>query len=153
LDTNALFLPVRSGFPLEAEVDRWFPGACVLVTDAAFRELDQLVDRGTPKAAAARAFADRFERTAARNDADDAVLEVAVREDAIVVTADRELQGRLRRRGISVLSPRDRHRLELRPGLAAPTNRRGRSSRAAMVKKRSRLRAGEDRAVSHDARR
>ncbi len=95
LDTNALFLPIRSGFPLEAEIDRLFPGARVLVADSGVRELDRLVDRSTPGAAAARSLAERFVRTVAASEGDEAVVEVAVREGAIVVTADRELQTRL----------------------------------------------------------
>ncbi len=120
LDTNALFLPLRSGFPLEAEVDRILPGARLLVADATFRELDRLVERATPSAVGARAFAKRFVRVVAKGEGDDAVVEVATRKRAVVLTADRALQTRLRRRGISVLAPRDRHRLELQPGLPPP---------------------------------
>ena len=141
LDTNALFLPIRSGFPLEAEIDRLFPGARVLVADSGVRELDRLVDRSTPGAAAARSLAERFVRTVAASEGDEAVVEVAVREGAIVVTADRELQTRLGRRGIPVLAPRDRHRLELRPGRSRPAVQRdARARRSRNSPRRSRSR-------------
>ncbi|MGI0130698.1 MAG: hypothetical protein ACREDE_00540 [Thermoplasmata archaeon] len=115
LDTNALFLPIRTGFPLELEIARTVPGARVVVAASGLRELDRLVDRATPGASGARALASRFAVAPTRAEGDDAVLAVALRERAIVVTADRALQLRLRARGISVLAPRDRHRLELRP--------------------------------------
>ncbi|MGA8302308.1 MAG: hypothetical protein WA691_07690 [Thermoplasmata archaeon] len=123
LDTNALFLPIRSGFPLEAEVARFVPGARILIAESGIRELDRLVDRATPAAAGARALADRFARTPTRAEGDEAVVEVALRERAIVVTSDRGLQERLRRCGISILVPRDRHRLELRPGRSTRSRR------------------------------
>jgi rRNA-processing protein FCF1 len=113
-----LFLPIRSGFPLEAEVARFVPGARILIAESGIRELDRLVDRATPSAAGARALAEKFARTPARAEGDEAVVEVALRERAIVVTSDRGLQERLRRSGISILVPRDRHRLELRPARA-----------------------------------
>jgi rRNA-processing protein FCF1 len=121
LDTNALFLPIRTGFPLDAEIGRLVPGARVLVASSGIRELDRLVERATPGAAGARALAEKFARTAVASDGDDSVVEVAVRERAIVVTADRGLQERLRAAGLSVLAPRDRHRLELRPPRSEPS--------------------------------
>ncbi len=132
LDTNALFLVVQAHFPLEAEVDRHRPGAVLLVPSSVVGELDRLVDASTPGAAAARAVAERFDRvgTVARGDA--GVMDAAERSGAWVVTADRALQARLRRRGITVLRPRDRSRLDLVPGRPPTEPRapsRGRSSR------------------------
>ncbi|MGA9840643.1 MAG: PIN domain-containing protein [Thermoplasmata archaeon] len=115
LDTNALFLPVRVGFPLESEIDRLFPGAKVVIADSGIRELDGLVEGRSPGAAGARSLARRFSPIPVRKRGDDAVVEAAVREHAVVVTADRGLQERLRRRGVTVLVPRDRHRLEVLP--------------------------------------
>jgi uncharacterized protein len=124
LDTNALFLPIRTGFPLEAEVARLLPGARLVVASSGIRELDRLTERRTPGASGARAFAEKFSQTPSRAEGDDAVLEVALRENAAVVTADRQLQQRLRRRGVRVLAPRDRHRLELRPAFPILAARR-----------------------------
>lgn len=100
-----------------------FPGSRILLPRSALRELDRLVARETPGAAAARRFADRFELTSAPGLGDDAVLAAALRERAVVVTADRDLQARLRRHGVPVLAPRDRHRLELRPAEPEPRRR------------------------------
>ena len=112
LDTNALFLPVRTGFPLEREVDRLCPGAVLGVLSSTFRELDRLVDRATPHASAARALAERYRRIPAPGRGDAAVVAAALRLRAKVVTADRGLRERLTAAGATVFSPRDRHRLE-----------------------------------------
>jgi len=80
------------------------------------RELDRLVERGTPAAAAARSLADRFARVASSGEADEALVALATRRGWPVVTADRELQHRLVDRGVPVLVPRDRRRLELHGG-------------------------------------
>jgi rRNA-processing protein FCF1 len=127
LDTNALFLPIRTGFPLESEVARLIPGGRVLVAASGVRELDRLVERATPGASGARALAEKFVWTPADLEGDDGVMEVALRERATVVTADRALQERLRSSGLAVLIPRDRHRLELQPArraLVTATRRR-----------------------------
>ena len=119
-----------------AEIDRLVPGARILIAASGIRELDRLKDRATPGAAGARALAEKFARTPARAEGDDAVAEVALRKRAIVVTADRGLQERLRASGISILAPRDRHRLELHPGRPEQLGRR--PARAARGKKPSR---------------
>jgi rRNA-processing protein FCF1 len=113
LDANAVFLPVRVGFPLDAEVGRLRPGAVLSLPASVVDELDRLVARGIPEAAAARALAARYPVVPAPGKGDDAVLRSAVRTRAWVVTADRALRERLTHRGVTVLSPRDRHRLEV----------------------------------------
>jgi rRNA-processing protein FCF1 len=121
LDTNALFLPVRTGFPLESEVARLLPGARLVVASSTVRELAALEARRTPLALGARAYASRFPVVDTEREGDAGVLDAAVRERATVLTADRELQERVRAAGLAVLVPRDRHRLELqRPVRTAP---------------------------------
>jgi len=131
LDTNILFLPVRGGFPLVREIDRLVPGARVIVAESTLREHDRLRDRSTPDSAVARSLADRFDRVPAVREGDSAVLEVALREGAVVVTADRALEARLRSAGISVLVPRDRHRLELLRARSVTPSRPGPHRRVA----------------------
>lgn len=114
LDTNALFFPVRSRFPLEAEIGRLVPGARIVVPQAVLDELDRLVERAEPDAGPARLLADRFEKVASTASGDEAIVRTAIRLRATVVTADRDLASRLRHAGAAVLAPRDRHRLELR---------------------------------------
>jgi len=115
LDANALLLPVRIRFPLEAEVDRLRPGARIAVPASVVDELDRLAARGVPQARAAAELARRYPVISVEGRGDRAVLELAVRRRAWVVTADRALAIRLQRAGLPVLVPRDRHRLELRP--------------------------------------
>ncbi|HTW77130.1 MAG TPA: twitching motility protein PilT [Thermoplasmata archaeon] len=130
LDTNALFLPVRRGFPLEAEIHRVVPGARLIVPSSARDELDRLATSGTRGAIAAREIAARYAVEPTDRPGDDGVLDVAGRLGAIVVTADRALQRRLVAAGIPILVPRDRHRLEPRagrgpsPGRTPPVRRR-----------------------------
>jgi len=113
LDANALLLAARTRFPLESEVARLHPGATLAVPASVVDELDRLVARGVPGARTAAALGQRLPQLAAVGRGDTAVLEAAVRYRAWVVTADQELEGRLRRSGVNVLVPRDRHRLEL----------------------------------------
>ncbi len=115
LDANAALLPFRSGFPLFAEVERLVPGAEVVVPVSVRVELDGLARRGVAHASAARAWVASLPTLATSGQGDDAIVRAAVRARASVTTADRALVERLRRAGVSVLTPRDRHRLELRP--------------------------------------
>jgi uncharacterized protein len=135
LDTNALFLPVRVGFPLDPEVDRHRGGAVVAVPASALQELDLLVARRTPGARAARALAEKYRVEPTRGRGDDAIVRAAVRLGAWVVTADRGLRDRLTAAGVTVLSPRDRHRLELSPGARPPPPRGVRRSPATVMKR------------------
>jgi rRNA-processing protein FCF1 len=128
LDTNALFLPFRAGFPLDAEIARHRPGARIVVASASLVELARLVERGAPGAPGARALADRYAIEPVTGAGDEAIVALAERLGATVVTADRELQLRLARQGIDVLVPRDRHRLEPRRGRAGGTARPSRSN-------------------------
>jgi rRNA-processing protein FCF1 len=123
LDTNALFLPVRVGFPLEEEVLRWVPGARLEVPASVLRELGRLVARRTRGAGAARTLAERYEVVPTRREGDDGVVDAAVRERAWVVTADRALRARLNALGVAVLVPQDRHRLTARPPTSPPSPR------------------------------
>ncbi len=121
---------MRAGFPLEAEVERLRPGATLAIPASVLGELDRLLDRETPDAASARALASRFLAVATIGRGDAAVRWAALRHDAWVVTGDRELRERLRRDGIPVLYPRDRHRLECFAAEKMPVPaRRGRRAR------------------------
>jgi len=130
VDTNVLFLVVRSGFPLEDEVDRLLPGARLMVPGSVVAELDGLAKSLTPGAMAARALSDRYSVVGTSERGDDGVIEAATRAHAWVATADRELRRRLAIRGITALVPRDRHRLEVVPGRAPSPTRARRAPRA-----------------------
>lgn len=129
LDANALFLPFDRGMELEAEIARWIPDGVIAVPRSALAELDHLRRRGTPHAALARALADRFPSLANPGRGDAAIVALARRRRAVVVTADRDLRDRLSGLGLAVLVPRDRARLTL-------VERRARPAAAATVKNR-----------------
>ncbi|HXY12116.1 MAG TPA: twitching motility protein PilT [Thermoplasmata archaeon] len=123
LDANALLLPVRARFPLRAEVERLLPGARLVVPSSVVEEVDRLVARGVPGARAAAALARSFLVVPAEGRGDQAILDLAVRRRAYVVTADRALAARLSAAGLVVLVPRDRHRLQVRPGRSSVLSR------------------------------
>ncbi|MGA9043658.1 MAG: hypothetical protein ACLP8V_01095 [Thermoplasmata archaeon] len=139
LDANALLLPVRTRFPLEAEVERVRPGAHLVVPTSVIEELETLAARGVPGARAATALAQKFPALAVAGRGDAAILNAAVRHGAWVVTADRALAERLRRRGVSVLVPRDRHRLDLHPGRVPTLSPPPTGARAEPARRRQRL--------------
>jgi rRNA-processing protein FCF1 len=130
IDTNVLLLAARRRFPFESEIDRLLPGARLVVPSSALRELDALVARRTVGSAVARELAGRFSVAPTARSGDEGVIDVADRTRGVVVTADRALQRRLVERGVGVLAPRDRGRLELRPPAAPqPLRRAPRSMR------------------------
>ncbi len=118
LDANALFLPFRTSLSLEQEVERLLPGAKILVPSSVVEELGRLQARNVPLAHAARELAERFPRVNVERSGDAGILEAALARGASVVTADRALALRLRARGVRVLRPRDRARLEQTERLA-----------------------------------
>lgn len=128
LDANALMLPIRTQFPLQKEVDRIRPGALLLVPSSVLHELDRLADRGVRGARAAVVLARGFPVVVATGRGDAGIVDAALRHHAWVVTADRALAEHLRTRGVSVLVPRDRHRLELHPGRSARSGGAGSGS-------------------------
>ncbi|MCI4350832.1 MAG: DNA-binding protein [Thermoplasmata archaeon] len=107
LDANALFLPFVAGTDLEGEIRRLIEQAEIRVPSSVLRELRRLVARGEAHAREALELAGRFAVTPNQGVGDAALVALARAGDA-VVTADRELQGRLRARGVEVLTPRDR---------------------------------------------
>ena len=117
LDTNALMMPVESEVRLFDELDRLLPAVDGhLAPDAVRDELDKLADGAGKEATAAsvgRDLLDRCTLAATEADyADDAVLELATREDVThAVTNDKPLKRRLLGAEIPVISLRGRNKL------------------------------------------
>lgn len=78
-------------------------------------ELDRLVARRVPNAPAARKLAERWAMLPSKGVGDAAVLATARTLHAVVASSDEKLLAQARLAGLSVLRPRDRARLELRP--------------------------------------
>jgi rRNA-processing protein FCF1 len=119
LDTNALMMPVECGVRLFDELERLLTDADdYLVPEAVRAELDTLADGAGNEATAAAVGLDLLERcTLAVTEADyadDAVLELATREDVThAVTNDNPLKHRLLDAGIPVISLRGRNKLAI----------------------------------------
>jgi rRNA-processing protein FCF1 len=120
LDTNALLLPFRERFPLDRELARVAPGRVVAVPRIARSELARLAAGGSVAARAALAWSAGLPVRESAGRGDGAVVRLAERLRAWVVTGDRALIDRLRGRGLTVLRPRERARLELLPGRRRP---------------------------------
>lgn len=115
LDTNALLLPFRERFPLLPEVERLAGDRVVGVPESVLRELERL-GGSAAFAVPALELAQRFPSVPTEGSGDDAIFDCARRCGAWVVTADRALAERLLAAGVTVLSPRGKQRLALRPG-------------------------------------
>ena len=113
LDTNALLMPFSMGLDVEGEVERVIGRCRIAVPRIAIAELEAMGSslRDGP---AALKYAARFPVEETVGLGDDAIVEVATRTGATVVTGDRGLIKRLRAAGLHVLRPRQRKRLELR---------------------------------------
>jgi len=113
LDANALLMPFQFKINLDLELKRLFGYPDVVVPSSVLGELANAVDKSA-KVALSLARKYRVIETDLRGD--DAVLDVAERLGAAVVTNDRELIGRIRERGLRVVRLRSSRHLELSGG-------------------------------------
>ncbi len=114
LDTNALLLPFTDGTDIQVEAEGILGAVRFVVPDAVVTELQTLAegqDATSRAATGALRLLKRFERAATDLPGDDAVLHVASRMQAAVLSNDRLLQGEARRRGLVVLASRGKGRL------------------------------------------
>jgi len=116
LDTNALMMPVECDVRLFEELARVGPSAEYLVPESVRAELAKLADGAGKEATAAAVGLDLLERCSVTDTdadyADDAVLELAEREDVThAVTNDKPLKRRLLDAGVPVISLRGGNKL------------------------------------------
>ncbi|MFC7140794.1 twitching motility protein PilT [Halosimplex aquaticum] len=117
MDTNALMMPVECDVRVFEELERVVDAGELLVPEAVLDELAKLADgRGKEATAASVGLdlaRDRCESVAHEEDyADDAVLEVAEREEVThAVTNDGPLKRRLLDAGVPVVSLRAENKL------------------------------------------
>jgi rRNA-processing protein FCF1 len=100
IDANGLLMPFQFRLNLDKEIARLLGEVPVLVPESVIGELERL---GTKDARAALALAAKYEITPTGLCGDDAVIDVAERYSAAVLTNDKELIGRLKKRMIPVL--------------------------------------------------
>lgn len=100
LDANALMMPFQFRLNLDKELKRLFGELPVFVPSSVVGELARSID---PKAKSALALARKYPIAETELSGDDAVIDLAVRRSAAVVTNDRELIARLREKKVPVI--------------------------------------------------
>jgi rRNA-processing protein FCF1 len=110
LDANALLMPFQFRMNLDKEISRLLGEIRVLVPSSVLHEISRLKTR---EAKAAMALARKYEVVETELAGDDGVLDVAVRNEAAVVTNDRELMSRLKEVGLPVVRLRSERYLVL----------------------------------------
>ena len=110
LDANALLMPFQFRMNLDKEISRLLGEIRVLVPSSVVHEISRLQTR---EAKAAMALARKYEVVETELAGDDGVLDVAVRNEAAVVTNDRELMSRLKEAGLPVVRLRSERYLVL----------------------------------------
>jgi len=93
-------MPFQFKINIDRELTRLFGDLPVFVPSSVLGELARSVD---PKAKAALALARKYPVAETELSGDDAVIDLAVRRSAAVVTNDRELIARLRERKVPVI--------------------------------------------------
>ncbi|MCD6512670.1 MAG: twitching motility protein PilT [Thermoplasmata archaeon] len=118
LDTNALMIPYQFGINVEKELSRLLGICRIIVPKSIVEEMERITERGGSEARAAQLGLSivkkknyRVVETEARGD--DAVLEAALKMDAVVVTNDKELKNRAAELGLSVVYMRGENKLEM----------------------------------------
>jgi hypothetical protein len=113
LDANALLMPFQFKINLDLELKRLFGYPEVVVPSSVLGELANAVDKNSK---VALSLAKKYKVIETDLRGDDAVLDMAERLGAAVVTNDRELISRLRECGLRVVRLRSSRHLELSGG-------------------------------------
>jgi rRNA-processing protein FCF1 len=111
LDTNALLMPFQFKINLDIELERLLGSFEAFVPSSVLDELAKTKPKGLAKAA--RALASKYKIFETDEKGDAAILAVAERLNAVVVTNDKELGSKLKALGLPVVSLRSRSRLVL----------------------------------------
>lgn len=110
LDANALMMPFQFKLNIDMELSRLFGELPVLVPSSVPGELANSSD---PAGKAALALARKYRLVETALQGDDAVIDVALRMSAAVLTNDRGLIKRLRAENVPVVRLRSERYLEL----------------------------------------
>jgi rRNA-processing protein FCF1 len=116
IDTNAFMVPLQFGVDIFKELER-LGFKDFMVPSAVIRELSALkkLSKGKDKLAAntGLTLAQRCREIMTEGSADDAIIELAITQEAAVLTNDAELKERLANEGIAVVSLRGKDHLEI----------------------------------------
>lgn len=111
LDANALLTPFQFRLNLEAELRRLLGDVDIAVPIPVLRELEILAERDRAARSALR-LARKYRTMEATGSADDALLDLAQAQRAVVVTLDQPLLDRLRTLGIPRVFLRSRNHFD-----------------------------------------
>jgi len=120
LDTNALLMPHQHGVDVFAEIDRIIDEIHEIITlSTVVEELKGLSCSSSDDGAAARVGLRLLKEKTLRlvpssGDVDDAIVEYAEKNNAVVCTNDKALKRRLKVRGVRTISLRGQTHLEMR---------------------------------------
>jgi rRNA-processing protein FCF1 len=118
LPDTCMFIDVfRIKIDLERNLGELLGGFRISVARCVLDELVRLAATD-PQARVALAYARRFPLLETTGSGDDALIEAAARETAIIATADRELRARARARKMTVIFPRSGGRRAVEPSSA-----------------------------------
>ncbi len=110
LDANALLMPFQFQVHLDAELRRVIGDVDIAVPTPVMAELDLLADHDR-NARAAQKLAKKYRIVEGHGSADDALLDLASQQRAVVVTNDQPLLDRLKAAGIPRVFLRSRNHL------------------------------------------
>lgn len=114
VDANALMMPFQFGLNLDLELGRLVPGCEMVVPSSVVAELRAVFEKTKdPHARSALSLAPKYRCVKVEGSGDEAVLELARRLGAIVVTNDRGLRARAQAAGLDVIGLRGKNHLEI----------------------------------------
>lgn len=110
LDANALMMPFQFKINLDLELARLLGEHRVVIPEPIIGELEGMKERDRFARMAFR-LSDKYEKVGCEKAGDEAVLELAEKLGGMVVTNDKELKARAVKKGLSVISLRQRNHL------------------------------------------
>ena len=113
LDANALMMPFQFGLNIDLELGRLVPGCEMVVPSSVIEELKAVLGKTKdPHARSALSLAPKYRRINVEGSGDEAVLELARRLGAVIVTNDKGLRARAQAAGLKVIGLRGKNHLE-----------------------------------------
>ena len=112
LDTNALMMPFQFGLNLDLELKRLFGSFEVLVPSPVAAELRSLASQNEAARSALKLIKN-YTTVELEGEADDVLIDLAKKKNAVVVSNDRLLIGTLKEEGLPYVRLRSRSHLVL----------------------------------------